>query len=177
MNRFAGAAAARIAERDYYDLLMACVTHARRRIHASIFLFDARPVRDPRGHVLDLVMALAERRRLGVDVRVLVTGQVETPALGVANVATGILLESYGIAHRRLFSLDAAIDGARIGSHAKFALIDDLAIVGSQNWTDDAFNDNIEDAVLLRGSALEPLASEFFRLWPLGRGLPENEAP
>lgn len=172
MTRFAGATATRIAERDYYDLLMACVTSARRRLHASIFLFDARPVRDPRGYVLDLVTALAERRRLGVDVRVLLTGQVETLALGVANVATGILLESYGVPHRRLFKVDAT----RTGSHAKFALIDEVAIIGSQNWTDDAFNDNIEDAVLLRGAALDPLEAEFARLWPLGRGLPVYES-
>jgi phosphatidylserine/phosphatidylglycerophosphate/cardiolipin synthase-like enzyme len=152
---------------------MACVATARRRIYASIFLFDARPVRDVRGHALDLTMALAERRRLGVDVRILLTGQVNTVALGVANVATGILLESHGVPHRRVF---AAGDG-RIGSHAKFALIDDLAILGSQNWTDDAFNDNLEDAVLLRGSALDPLETEFMRLWPLGKGLPEKGSP
>lgn len=171
MSRFANAGAVRIDERDYHDLLMACVTDARRRIHACIFLFDARPVRDPRGQVLDLVMALAERRRLGVEVRVLLTGQVGTVALGVANVATGILLESHGVPHRRIFSPG----GGRTGTHAKFALIDDLAIVGSQNWTDDAFNDNVEDAVLLRGDALDPLDREFMRLWPLGKGLPAHE--
>ncbi len=148
MKRFAGAEAVRIAERDYHDLLMACVAGARRRIHASIFLFDARPVRDPRG------------------------GQVDTVVLGVANVATGILLESLGVPHRRAF---APGDG-RKGSHAKFVLIDDLAIVGSQNWTDDAFNDNVEDAVLLRGSALDPLEDEFARIWPIAKGLPAHEA-
>jgi phosphatidylserine/phosphatidylglycerophosphate/cardiolipin synthase-like enzyme len=174
MTRFADAGAVRIAERDYHDLLMACVATARRRIYASVFLFDARPVRDVRGHALDLAMALAERRRLGADVRVLLTGQVSTVALGVANVATGILLESHGVPHRRVF---AAGDGRRTGSHAKFALIDDVAILGSQNWTDDAFNDNFEDAVLLRGSALDPLETEFLRLWPLGKGLPEKGAP
>lgn len=172
MKRFAGAEAVRIAERDYHDLLMACVAGARRRIHASIFLFDARPVRDPRGQVLDLLHALAERRRLGVDVRVMLTGQVDTVVLGVANVATGILLESLGVPHRRAF---APGDG-RKGSHAKFVLIDDLAIVGSQNWTDDAFNDNVEDAVLLRGSALDPLEDEFARMWPIAKGLPAHEA-
>lgn len=172
MTTFAGAGAVRIAERDYYDLLMACVSTAQSRVYASLFLFDARPVRDPRGNALDLAMALAERRRLGVDVRILLTGQVGTVVLGVANVATGILLESHGVPHRRIF----AAGGGRIGTHGKFALIDDVAIVGSQNWTDDAFNDNLEDAVLLRGSALDPLEAEFMRLWPLGKGLPTHEA-
>jgi len=172
MTPFSDTQAVRIAEREYHDLLMACIGAARRRIHACVFLFDVRPVRDPRGQVLDLAMALAERRRLGVDVRVLLTGQVGTVVLGVANLATGILLESHGVPHRRVFGSD----GGRSGSHAKFALIDDLAIVGSQNWTDDAFNDNVEDAVLLRGGALRPLESEFARLWPLGKGMPAHEA-
>lgn len=171
MTKFFGAEAARIADRDYYALLMACVVSARRRIHASIFLFDVRAVSDLRGQALDLAMALAERHRLGVDVRILTTGQVGTVALGVANVATGILLESHRVPHRRLFGTD----GSRSGSHAKFVLIDDLAIVGSQNWTGDSFNDNVEDAVLLRGSALSPLDREFTRLWSLGKGLPAHE--
>ena len=173
MTHFSGASATPIAEREYFDLLMACVERAKYRIYANIFLFDARPVRDVRGQVLDLIMALVHRHRLGVDVRVLMTGQVKTPALGVANVATGIVLASHGVPHRRLFNTG----DKRMGSHAKFAVLDDLAVIGSANWTDDAFNDNTEDTVLLRGSVVELLEAEFVRLWPLGRGLPHNETP
>lgn len=173
MTEFADTMAARVEERDYLDLLTSCVEDARRRIYACMFLFDVRPVRDIRGHVLDLVSALARRRRLGVDVRVLTTGQVGTPVLGVANVATGILLASHQVPHRRVF----AVGDARSGSHAKFVILDDLAIVGSQNWSDDAFNLNTEDAVLLRGPAVDALVAEFLRLWALGKGLPSNASP
>ena len=172
MTQFKDAAAAPIAERDYFDLLMACVEKAKRRIYANIFLFDARPERDIHGQVLDLTLALAKQHRLGVDVRVLMNGQVQTPVLGVANVATGIILESHGVLHRRIFNAD----NKRIGSHAKFAIFDDMAVVGSANWTDDAFNDNTEETVLLRGNAVNMLETEFMRLWPLGKGLPHNES-
>jgi phosphatidylserine/phosphatidylglycerophosphate/cardiolipin synthase-like enzyme len=172
MTSFTGASGARIADREYFDLILSLAESARCRIYASIFLIDVRPVCDVRGQVLDLVTALAERRRLGVDVRVLATGQVETLVLGVANVATGILLASYDVPHRRVFEVGAV----RQGSHAKFAIFDDVGVVGSQNWAVDAFNDNTEDAVLLSGPAVDLMESEFFRLWRIGKGLPAYES-
>lgn len=171
MINFSGAGARRVNDREYLDLVLACIEGARRRICVCVFLIDISPERDLRGQVMGLALSLAQRRSLGVDVRVLMTGQVETPQLGVANVATGIFLASYGVPNRRLFEVDAQ----RIGCHAKFALFDDLAIIGSQNWTDDAFHDNTEDAVLLRGPVTDHLEAEFSRLWRLGKGLPRNE--
>lgn len=171
MIEFAQTEAARIEERECFDLLMACVQAARQRIYAALFLFDVRPVRDVRGNVLELVMGLAQRRSVGVDVRVLLTGAVSTPELGVANVATGILLASHGVPHRRTFRTDPQ----RSGTHAKFAILDDLALVGSQNWSDDAFNLNTEAGVIVRGDAVDALEAEFGRLWRMGKGLPAYE--
>jgi cardiolipin synthase len=49
--------------------------------------------------------------------------------------------------------------------HAKCAIIDDVAIVGSANFTNDAFNRNIELAVILREPNLvEALFSHFYEL-------------
>jgi phosphatidylserine/phosphatidylglycerophosphate/cardiolipin synthase-like enzyme len=47
-------------------------------------------------------------------------------------------------------------------------------VLGSQNWTDDAFRLNLEDSVALSGRAVDILAQEFLRLWRLGRGLPAD---
>lgn len=171
MIPFAGAKTARLNDRDYHDFALASIESAQRRIFVSQFLFDLRPVMDVRGHVLELAMALAQRRRLGVDVRVLLCGQVRTVVLGVANIASGIFLESYGVPNRRIF--DAGTH--RSGSHAKFFVCDDIALAGSQNWTNDGFNDNIEDAVILSGLPVELLGVEFERLWALSKGLPLNE--
>lgn len=173
MTSFAGAAA-RVDERDYADLVLASVEEARRRVWAAIFLYDVRPARDVRGRVLELTEALAARRRAGVDVRVLVTGLVDTPDLDVANLATGLVLARHGVPHRRLYG---GLAGKRRGTHAKFAVFDDVAVLGSQNWTDDAFHDNVEDALLLTGEPAGLLAAEFRRLWALGKGLPRDATP
>jgi phosphatidylserine/phosphatidylglycerophosphate/cardiolipin synthase-like enzyme len=171
MTRFTGAQAARLDDREYFAFALASIESAQRRILVSQFLFDLRPIADARGQVLELAMALAARRRLGLDVRVLVCGQVETVALGLANLAAGILLASHGVPVRRVFDVDAQ----RKGSHAKFVVCDDLAMVGSQNWTNDGFNDNIEDGVMLSGPPVQLLEAEFERLWAIAGGLPANE--
>ena len=49
--------------------------------------------------------------------------------------------------------------------HAKCAIVDDAAIVGSANFTDDAFNRNMELGVILREPTLvEALFSHFDEL-------------
>ncbi len=171
MSTFSDALVVHLADRDYYDFVLASIEKAYSRIFVSMFLFDIRPARDVRGQALDLAMALAEKKRTGVDVRVLLNGQVSTPELGAANVATGALLESYGVPHRRIF----IVDDKRIGSHAKWVIIDQMAVVGSQNWTDDAFNENTEDAVAIEGESVGLLETEFITLWKKGRGLPQYE--
>ncbi len=172
MSTFTRSGAVRVGDRDYFDVVLASIEAARRRVWASLFIYDIRPGRDLEGQVLDLTAALIARRRLGVDVRVLTTGHVETPDIAVANLASGLYLQGAGVPHRRLFTTDVA----RLGSHAKFIVSDDEAILGSQNWTDDAFRLNIEDAVLLQGNAVELVGQEFLRLWDAGKGMPQHGA-
>jgi phosphatidylserine/phosphatidylglycerophosphate/cardiolipin synthase-like enzyme len=173
MTAFDDASAARLPEREYFDFTLASVERARRRVWASLFLQDIRPARDLDGQVLELTTALVARHRVGVDVRVLLSGQVNTPDIAVANLASGLFLAQNGVPHRRAFEDPR---GGRGGSHAKFFVCDDEAVVGSQNWTDDAFRLNLEDAVVVQGPPVELLAEEFLRLWETGRGLPRRAA-
>lgn len=173
MSAFTGAQAARIADGEYAELLLACVEDARRRIWASLFIFDVRPPRDLSGRALELLNALVERHRAGVDVRVLLAGHLTTADITTANLATGVLLDARGVPQRRVFDTG---HGARRGSHAKTVVVDDHAVVGSHNWADDAFRLNVEDGVLLAGPPVDQLAHEFQRLWALGRGLPRDGA-
>jgi phosphatidylserine/phosphatidylglycerophosphate/cardiolipin synthase-like enzyme len=168
---FAAARATRISDGAYSDVVLAGIETARRRVWVSVFIFDVRPSRDPEGRALELAGALIDRHRMGVDVRVLMVGDVTTPDIAVANIATGLLLDEQGVRQRRLFDSG---DAALRGSHAKFVVIDDLAIAGSHNWADDAFRLNIEDSVLLAGEPVEQLAGEFLRLWSYGRALPRD---
>jgi phosphatidylserine/phosphatidylglycerophosphate/cardiolipin synthase-like enzyme len=173
MIEFDSARAARIPDGSYADIALACVESARRRVWVSVFIFDVRPSRDPAGRALDLATALIDRHQAGVDVRVLLAGDVTTPDIAVANIATGLLLDERGVRQRRLFGSG---DAARRGSHGKFAVIDDLAVAGGHNWADDAFRLNIEDSVLLSDEPVEQLAGEFLRLWSYGRALPRDGA-
>jgi phosphatidylserine/phosphatidylglycerophosphate/cardiolipin synthase-like enzyme len=184
MTLLTGASAARLADRDYLPYVHARIETAARRIWVAMFIHDVRPSRDVEGSVLDLTKSLVERFLVGVDVRVLLTGQVATPDIAVANLATGLLLEHYGVPHRRVFgaavpaSSDAqgAVGNGRAGSHAKLVICDDVAVLGSQNWTDDAFRLNTEDAVIVAGPGVDAVAEHFLVGWDKGRGLPGNVA-
>lgn len=168
MTAFTASRVAPVPERDYAEIALAMVERARVRLWVAMFICDIRPNRDVEGLVLELVSAVISRHRLGVDVRVLVTGAVRTTDIAVANTASALYLSNAGVPVRRVF----ATDEGRSGTHGKFVICDDQALVGSQNWTDDGFRLNTEDAVLVDGSASEVLASEFLRLWAPGRGVP-----
>lgn len=159
---------ARIDDRAYYDFALAAVERARRQIWVCVFICDIRPHRDLEGLVLDLVAALIERRQWGVDVRIMLTGDANAADIATANLATALYLDHADVPVRRVMTLP---DGRR-GTHAKFAMFDDVAVVGSQNWTDDGFRQNIEDALLLTGQPVNRLAAEFMMLWKTGKGVP-----
>jgi len=165
---FADGATARVEDRSYYDFTLAGVERARWRVWASVFICDIRPQRDIEGLVLDLLAAIIERKRWGVDVRIMVTGDAGAADIMTANLASALYLDRAGVPVRRTLGY---ADG-RLGSHAKFVLLDDVAVVGSQNWTDDGFRLNIEDAILVRGAPAMRLGAEFVDLWSRGKGVP-----
>lgn len=167
MSSFDQAQAVRLSDRNYLDFILASLEVARHRVWVSMFLCDIRPPRDIEGQVLDLLMALIERHQTGVDVRVLLSGVARTPDIDVANLTSGLFLTNYQIPHRRIIG-----SPDRAGSHAKFVVCDDLAVIGSQNWTDDAFRLNIEDAIIVMGQPTALIAQEFVGLWASGKGMP-----
>lgn len=156
-----------LTDREYFGFLLASLEAASRRIWASIFLYDLRPSRDLNGDVMELTTAMVQRRVAGVDVRLLVSGEVSTPDIAVANRATALFLDRYGVLTRHAFSTTPG----RSGSHAKYAVIDDMAILGSQNWTDDAFRLNTEDAVVVTGQPVDALAALFQNTWYQARAV------
>lgn len=157
-----------LTDRTYFDFILGSIEKATQQIWVSIFIYDIRPSRDVAGMVLELTTALIDKKLNGVDVRVLLAGYLSTADIAAANLASGLYLNGFGVPHRRSIR-----DSAQVGSHAKYVICDDMAVVGSQNWTDDGFRLNIEDAVALKGDAVYYLESEFLRQWELGKGLPK----
>lgn len=160
---------ARLGDREYYDYVLGLIERATNRIWVSMFIYDIRPFRDVEGKVLNLTTALIDRKGLGVDVKVLLTGHLRTPDIAVANLATGLYLSQFGVPQRRSIQVED-----RYGSHAKYVLCDNTAITGSQNWTDNGFAQNIEDGIIMRGNVLNALETEFLRQWEAGKGLPNS---
>lgn len=169
MIPFSHATGKALTDRNYYDFVLGCVEAARSKIWVSVFICDIRPHRDVEGHVLRLLTTLATKKDTGVDVRLLLPGIVRTPEIDIANLSTGILAAERGLRVRRLFT-----DGARVSTHSKFLVCDDIAVLGSQNWSDDAFRLNIEESVVLKGEPVDMLAHEFLRLWSIAKGMPRK---
>lgn len=121
------------------------IRSARRDIRVAMFHFTSER----------LLRALAERRRDGVDVRVLVdASQADDEFLG--------RLRRAGLQVRRVVPQD---DRARF--HHKFAVFDGkTAATGSYNWTVLADVASFENLVLLRHpAAAGAFRDEFDRIW------------
>ena len=114
-----------------------------------------------------VLKALIKAHRQGVDVRVIVDEGFEwDPKLAKVskrrsrkNDAASGHLHRHGVAVRR-------DDPQRI-MHGKFILVDDdIAIIGSHNWTYSALKRNIEASVLLRGQDdVAELSGRYQQLW------------
>lgn len=116
---------------------------AKREIVVAVYQFTSRQLAD----------ALANARRRGVDVRVLVDG-TQAADRGIYGEALKIL-ESGGVALRRVYPAGVDKKGAKMTAqtprfHHKFCVIDgERLITGSYNWTVQADTDNHENVVLL----------------------------
>ena len=161
-------ALAPISDREYYPIIRAAAEQAQSRIWASVFICDIRPSRDVSGRVLDLITTLSQRATLGVDVRFMRTGDASAADIAAANLATGLYLHQSGVPIRRTTQSDRG----RLGSHAKMVVIDNVAFIGSQNWTPGGFDDHIEDAICVEGLGVERVTAEFLHLWSNGKGVP-----
>lgn len=114
-----------------------------------------------------VLKALIKAHRQGVDVRVIVDEGFEwdTKLARVSkhrskkNDAATFYLHQHGIAVRR--------DDPKRIMHGKFILVDDdLAVIGSHNWTYSALKRNIEASVLLRGQDdVAELSVLYQQLW------------
>lgn len=95
----------------------------------------------------------------GVDVRVILDqSSFSTPESGQVNAASGALVKSYG-AQVRMDPMDTI-------THAKFIVIDDALVLGSNNWGYMGFVDDHEVGVRTHDKAtVAALAAFFDKIW------------
>ena len=119
------------------------------------------------GPLLRATVRAAER---GVEVRVLVSG-----AWYVAEENAALVEWLNGVAERRGLPLTARVAnpaGRYEKVHAKGVVADDVVVVGSLNWNENAVSENREVALAVRSEALAASFRETFVAdWRGGRGL------
>jgi phosphatidylserine/phosphatidylglycerophosphate/cardiolipin synthase-like enzyme len=164
---FTGERAIFLHDHDYYDYILVWSRRARKRIVVAQFLVDARPQFDASREVRGLCHALGEATWRGLDVRVVLNRfLVGDPPLDVNRVAQRFL-HRLGVKTR---TYSVTEESQRKFIHSKIMLFDDrVVVVGSHNWTANAFNNNHEVSVAVESRDLAlRLGQTFERWWATG---------
>ena len=158
LARFHNVVVSPVFDRAYDSVASRLITNAVSRCLCTMFIVDILP-RARRFLVDDLLHQLQMACRRGADVRVVVSGSNDTLAI----------LESSAIANRRLHQLGVpvrwAAQSAR-SNHSKVLLCDDQVLIGSHNWSADAFRGSTQDSVLVSSPDLcDAITQSFDRAW------------
>jgi phosphatidylserine/phosphatidylglycerophosphate/cardiolipin synthase-like enzyme len=156
-----------LRDKDYYQYLLCGIRRARKRVVAVQFAIDIRTGMDVNREVVALCHALAEASWRGLDVRVIVN-RLLTPDLQLdVNRVAHRFLAQRGV---RVRAYRAPEGSHRDSVHSKLALLDDeVVLVGSHNWTPNAFDANRETSVAVRSGDLAlDLLQTFERMWQHG---------
>ncbi len=161
-----------LAGRDYLPYLLSLIDQARHSVLATIFIVDPRPETDLGGNVRLVLDTLARARWRGIDVRVIVGSSRQTPAIELADRVARRRLADLGVLCRPY-----ATEGPSGSLHSKYLVIDDVAVVGSHNWSHQALclDDEITLAVRSKDLSLR-LRSVFEREWERAGALAGSEA-
>lgn len=139
-----------------HDVLAA----AQKRVWINLFYIGIAPRMDRDYHSRRLLDIVDEKAEDGLNVKVL---------LGTQDLNTGLEIQNGLVAHMwghrfpvRLYSSEW-----RQYSHSKYVLIDDdIAVIGSHNWSHRSLSIGRDDSVQVVSSSLaEYLSNDFHRKW------------
>lgn len=146
---------------DYLPALIASLEEAQNRVDVAMFMTGVGTQTVAQGRVRQVLDILARLQQRGVACRVLVNDFSEDVVLPTVNQVAAHYLDGAGVPVR-LFRNDR---GSSV--HSKYVLIDqDVAIVGSGNWTGGGLIGNLEAAVRVVSRPLvRTLQRRFDRDW------------
>lgn len=149
---------------DYFDRASTLIDGAKRHIDLVVYGMNADP-KYPQSDVNQLIGKLAAAKLRGVGVRVLL--EISSPDLGVNDVnrTAAQALKNAG--------LEVRFDRPDEITHAKLLLVDDQAIVGSNNWGYGGFRTYHEVGLRTQVPAVITQLSDYFAaLWASGEPAP-----
>lgn len=146
-----------VGDSNYYQLLLDLIDNARNVLCCSIFIVNADPSYDPQLLVYTVLRKLQSAVWRGVHVQLLIAGSRTNLEIALVTKVSADLAADMGIPVRWLSSQDVR------GSHSKFVVADDQVLIGSHNWSDGAFSNQIQDSVLIKNGGLAAYFLSIFR--------------
>lgn len=149
---------------DYFDRASALIDGAKQRIDLVVYGMNA-DSKYPKSDVNELIRKLTAAKDRGVRVRVLL--EISSPDLGVNDVnrTAAQALKDAG--------LEVRFDRPNEITHAKVLLVDDQAIVGSNNWGYGGFRTYHEVGLKTQVPAVITRLSDYVEdLWNSGNPAP-----
>ena len=138
-----------IVNRQYFPEVMELFNAATQRIRVVMYGISYSP-KYAGGKVNQLVEGLAAARARGVDVAVVIDLSDYNALLNKVNLPAKEFLAGAGVA--------VYDDPAKITTHAKMIVADDVAVIGSVNWGKDALEVRNETCVAIH----DPEIAQFF---------------
>jgi len=129
----------------YYDTLLNFIRHAENRVDITLFVFKT--TASPKNRPSRLIEALAQAKKRGIAVTVLLEASNYDEKLSKENQKTAKLLQKHGI--------NVRFDNPRTTTHSKLVIVDNrFCFVGSHNFTHAALAYNNELSLLVDSTAL-----------------------
>lgn len=121
---------------QYFEYVRHAIGEARRRVYVCQFKIEP-GLFDKKDKTAGLLRALVEKRKAGVDVKVLLNNSRTTRQIKSLNLFAAREMRGAGIEVKSL--------GVERIVHAKLVLVDDkIAVVGSHNWCRNSLSRNFE---------------------------------
>jgi len=149
-----------LQDRYYYYFIKDAIAQARYKIWASLFIIGIDREQDYQLEVRDILNLLSVKHSLGVDVKIIIGDSDTVYEIRELDEISRKFLQSRGIAVKKY-------KGTKHSTHSKYMIIDDeLIVVGSHNWTMNAFSKNREDSVAIYSRQFNSeMNYQFLRTW------------
>lgn len=148
-----------VDDSDYFPLLKSMIAECSHRLLCSLFIIDIVPRAVRHSYVDELLCLIKAAHLRGIDARIIVSG---------SNTSLAILGTS-AVAVKRIGQLGIPVRWAakyKNPSHAKLVICDNNVLIGSHNWSYNAFFASVQDSVIVYSEQLASvMATEFDQNW------------
>ncbi|MGB5819760.1 MAG: phospholipase D-like domain-containing protein [Saonia sp.] len=145
-----------IIDGDYYESVLRAIRSSQHICYCSLFIVDYH-LEEDRDLIVDtLLTEMSNADWRGVDTRLIIGGSRTNQQILDATLLAWARAKELGI------NVRLAAVAKNNNSHVKLAIIDDIVITGSHNWSEGMFGEQTQDSVLLRGTDLAVHLIDYF---------------